>query len=70
MVQTQEKLVLAHDFGHPFVPLELHRSVELFFGEAIEAIDAEIDPVRDPADRGFMPGDFALASLHDPFEDP
>ena len=35
VIELQEELILAGDFGQKILPLELHRSIELGFTEAL-----------------------------------
>ena len=69
VIEFQEELVLAGDFGQEVLSTKLHGCVELRLVKAIEAIDAEVLPVRSPSDGGFVAGNFSLASFDDPLED-
>lgn len=69
VVEFQEELVLAGDFGQEIFSSKFHCGIELGFGKAIEAIDAEVFPVWGPTDGCFMTWDPALATFDDPFQD-
>lgn len=69
MVEFQEELVLACDFGQEVLAAEFHGRIELVVGKALESFDAEVLPIRGPADGGFVSWDATVASFDDPLED-